>query len=83
MVAQITTDAMADLAAAYPAWHIWRGKDGKGADKGWCATRQRQLRPAEIDAGLGATLFGDDAASLRGQLTQQAVIEERLVSGSQ
>jgi hypothetical protein len=80
MTAQVV-EPLADLAAAYPHWHIWRSKDGRGADKGWCATRQRRLRQEEIDAGMAPTLFADDAGSLRGQLAQQAVIEQRFDGG--
>jgi hypothetical protein len=69
-------EPLAVLAADYSLWHIWRGKDGRGADKGWCATRQRRLRQEEIDAGMSPMLFADDAGSLRGQLAQQAVIEQ-------
>jgi hypothetical protein len=80
MTAQLA-EPLAVLAADYPLWHIWRGKDGRGADKGWCATRQRRLRQEEIDAGMSPMLFADDADSLRGQLAQQAVIEQRFDGG--
>ena len=70
-------EPLADLAADFPGWHIWRGRDGRGADKGWYATRQRRLSAAELDAGLAATLSADDAGSLRGRLAQQQVIEAR------
>ena len=75
-------DSLADLAAGFPGWHIWRGRDGRGADKGWYATRQRRLSAGEGDAGLAATLGADDAASLRGQLAQQQVIERQLAGGA-
>jgi len=37
---------LADLAVGFPGWHIWRGRDGRGADKGWYATRRRRLTAA-------------------------------------
>jgi len=35
MQTAIPPEALADLAAAYPGWHIWRGRDSRDADKGW------------------------------------------------
>ena len=70
-------EPLADLAADFRGWHIWRGRDGRGSHRGWYATRQRRLRAAELDAGLAATLGADDAETLRGQLAQQLVIEEQ------
>jgi hypothetical protein len=68
---------LADLATGFPRWHIWRGRDGRGADKGWYATRRRRLVAAELEAGLAATLGADDAASLYDLLAQQQVIEQQ------
>lgn len=68
---------LADLAAAFPGWHIWRGRDGRGADKGWYATCRRRLTPDELGAGLRATLDAEDAASLRDLLEQQQVIQNQ------
>jgi hypothetical protein len=68
---------LADLAAAHPAWHIWRGRDGRGADKGWYATRRRRLTATGFAAGLTANVSADDPASLRDLLAQQQVIEDR------
>lgn len=76
-------EPLAVLAADFGGWHIWRGRDGKGACKGWYATRRRRLRAAELDAGLAATLGADDAESLRGLLTQQEVIGARSAAGAQ
>jgi hypothetical protein len=70
-------EALADLAAAYPGWHIWRGRDGRGADKGWYATRRRRLAASELRAGLAAQVSADNPASLRGLLAQQLAIEEQ------
>jgi hypothetical protein len=80
MVMQTTRpprEPLAGLAADFPGWHIWRGRDGRGSHKGWYATRQRRLRAAELNAGLAATLNADDAETLRGLLAQQLVIEEQ------
>ena len=70
-------EPLADLAADFRGWHIWRGRDGRGADKEWYATRPRRLSPAELAAGLAVTLSADDARSLRGRLAQQRVTEAR------
>jgi hypothetical protein len=75
-------DTLADLAAAYTAWHIWRGRDGRGADKGWYATRRRRLSPPELHAGLAARLSADDLDSLRSLLAQHLVIEERALKAA-
>ncbi len=72
---------LADLAVGFPGWHIWRGRDGRGADKGWYATRRRRLTAAELGAGLAARLSADDAASLHGLLAQQQVTETRIAGG--
>jgi len=73
---------LVDLAASFPGWHIWRGRDGRGADKGWYATRRGWLTPAELSAGLAARLNTDDAESLHGLLAQQQVVEQRIADGA-
>ena len=74
-------DALVGLTAEFTGWHIWCGRDGQGVAKGWFATRQRRLRAEELDAGLTGILMADDAETLRSQLTQQQVIEERVAGG--
>jgi hypothetical protein len=66
---------LASLAAEYPGWHVWRGRNGRGADEGWFATRRRRLPAAGAAAGLVATLSAGDATSLEDMLEQQRVIE--------
>ena len=74
---------LADLAAAFPGWHIWRGRDGRGTDKGWYATRRRRrLTMQEHGAGLAATLNADDAVSLHDLRVQQQVIEQQMAGGA-
>lgn len=75
-------EPLADLAADFPGWHIWRGRDGRGSLKGWYATRHRRLRAAELSAGLAATLGAGDAEGLRALLAQQLVIEERALTAA-
>ena len=85
MVMQTATrlpEPLADLAADFADWHIWRGRDGRGALKGWYATRQQRLRAEELDAGFTGMLSADDAESLRSQLTQQQVVEQRMATGA-
>jgi hypothetical protein len=67
-------DAIPGLTAAYPGWHIWRGRDGNGAAKGWYATRRRHLT-AGAPSGLAETLGADDPAALSVLLARQAAIE--------
>ena len=73
---------LAGLAATFPRWHIWRGRDGRGAEKGWYATRRQRLTAAELGAGLTARLNADDAESLHDLLAQQQVIEQPTTSGA-
>jgi hypothetical protein len=72
---------LADLAAEFPGWHVWRGRDDRGANQGWFATRRRRVAAAEAAAGLAATLSAGDAVSLHGMLAQQRAIEERAAGG--
>jgi len=72
---------LAELAAGFPGWHVWRGRDGRGADQGWFATRGRRLSAPQVAAGLAATLSAGDAESRHGMLAQQRVSEERVVGG--
>ena len=68
---------LAELAAEFPGWHVWRGRDGRGADQEWFATGRRRVAEAEAAAGLAAALSAGNAVSLHGMLAQQRVIEER------
>jgi hypothetical protein len=70
---------LAELAAEFPGWHVWRGRDGRGADQEWFATGRRRVAAAEAEAaaGLAAALSAGNAVSLHGMLAQQRVIEER------
>ena len=72
---------LAELAAEFPGWHVWRGRDGRGADQEWFATGRRRVAAAEAAAGLAAALSAGDAESLHGMLAQQRVIEERATGG--
>ena len=73
---------LASLAATFPGWHIWRGRDSRGAEKGWYATRRRRLTAGEPGAGLAARLNAEDAESLHGLLAQQRVIEQQITGGA-
>jgi hypothetical protein len=72
---------LAGLAAEFPGWHVWRGRDGRGADQGWYATRRRRLSATQAAAGLAATLSAGDPESLQAMLAQQQVIGERADGG--
>jgi hypothetical protein len=73
---------LVSLAASFPGWHIWRGRDGHSADKGWYATRRQRLTPAGLRAGLAARLSADDAETLHGLLAQQQVVEQQIADGA-
>jgi hypothetical protein len=66
---------LADLAADFPGWHIWRSRDRRGRDDGWNATRRKAHGP--VPPGTVARLTAADAEGLRGQLEQQRVAETR------
>jgi hypothetical protein len=67
--------ALADLAADFPAWHMWRSRDGRGRDAGWNATRRRKRGRGALSAGVLARLTADSAAGLRELLEQQRAVE--------
>lgn len=73
---------LAGLAVAFPGWHIWRGRDGRGADKGWYATRQQRLTADELGAGLTSRLNAQEAVSLHDLLAQQQVIQQQIAGGA-
>jgi hypothetical protein len=73
---------LADLAAEFPGWHVWRGRDGRGIEQGWFATRRRRLSAADTAAGLAVTLSAGDAMALHSMLKQQHVIEGRLAAAA-
>jgi hypothetical protein len=74
---QTDAQALADLAAGFPGWHIWRGRGSSGADADWHATRRRRLTRAQAAAGMMPALAAGSAASLRGLLGQQQAITAR------
>jgi hypothetical protein len=80
--ATLPVATLAGLAAVFPGWHIWRGRDGRGADKGWYATRRQRLTAKELGAGLTSRLSAEDAASLHDLLAQQQVIEQQIAGGA-
>ena len=73
---------LANLAATFTGWHIWRGRDGRGVEKGWYATRRRRLTAGELGVGLTVRLSAEDAVSLQGLLAQQRVIEQQIAGGA-
>ena len=66
--------ALADLAADFPAWHVWRSRDGRGRDHGWNATRRRKPGRGALSAGVLARVTAVSAAGLRGLLEQQRAV---------
>jgi hypothetical protein len=71
---QTDAQALADLAAGFPGWHIWRGRGSRGADTDWHATRRRKLTRAQASAGMMPALAAGSAPSLRALLGQQQAI---------
>lgn len=41
---------IAELAAEWPGWHLWRGRDVHGQPSGWHATRQAGGRSTIVAA---------------------------------
>ena len=71
MTGTLTLDV---IAANFPGWHIWRGRNHCGDDTDWHATRRQRLTSAQIDAGVLATLTAGSPASLRALLDQQEAV---------
>ena len=66
---------LADLAAEFPAWHVWRSRDSRGRDTDWNATRRARPRPGEVAAGILHRVNAEAAAPLRSLLEQQCAVE--------
>jgi hypothetical protein len=67
-------ERIAQLEAEFPGWHIWRSSAGR-----WWATRTGTvLRRENLGTGRVMTLDGDDASSLRDQLTVQASFDQEI-----
>jgi len=71
----IDEQALAVLAADFPAWHMWRSRDGRGRDDSWNATRRRKPGRGALSAGVLGRLTADSATGLRGLLEQQHAVE--------
>lgn len=65
--------ALAELAAGFPGWHIWRSRDNRGRDHDWNATRRKMPRP--VPPGIVRRVTSADPAGLRGLLEQQRAAE--------
>ena len=63
---------MAALAADFPAWHVWRGRNGAGRETDWHATlKGRAARRSAAAAGAPARLTAPDCPALRQLLGQR------------
>jgi hypothetical protein len=71
---QTDAQALANLAAGFPGWHIWRGRGSSGTDTDWHATRRRKLTRAQAAAGMMPALAAGNATSLCALLRQQQAI---------
>jgi hypothetical protein len=62
-------DDLADLAAEFTGWHVWRGRSAAGRETDWHATGRRSggTRPLRLAA--------PDSASLRQLLAQQEALK--------
>ena len=72
--------ALAELAAEFTGWHVWRSRDGRGRDCDWNATRHRMPRPAA--PGIARRVTAADPAGLRGLLEQQRTAEAAQQAGA-
>ena len=66
---------LADLAAEFPAWHLWRSRDSRGRDADWNATRRRKPGRGAVSAGVLGKVTSGNSAGLRGLLEQQRAVE--------
>lgn len=64
-----------DLAGEFPTWRIWQAQRGT-----WVATRRHRLTDAQLEAGLYATVCGDDPGELRGELERQRRRADRIAA---
>lgn len=60
---------MADLAAEFSGWHIWRGRSASGQETDWHATSKRRKGGRRIRLAAG------DAEALRALLAQHEALE--------
>jgi hypothetical protein len=66
---------LAALAVGFPAWHVWRSRDGRGREDAWNATRRRRPGCGALSAGVLGRLTADSATGLRSLLEQQQAVE--------
>ena len=66
---------LADLAAEFPAWHVWRSTDSRGRDAGWNATRRARPGRGAAAAGIFGRVNAEAVAPLRPLLEQQGAVE--------
>jgi hypothetical protein len=73
---------VSELAAQYPAWHVWRSRVGHDIPGKVHVTRRRDLTLSETQAGLVPTLPSgystNHMQTLRDQLAEQSRIEAGL-----
>ena len=68
-IVNVLADDLADLAAEFTGWHIWRARSASGRETGWHATGRPcgERKPARLAAA--------DAAALRALLEQQEALK--------
>lgn len=66
------------LAEQFPGWYVWRSTDGSGSPRGWCATHEEPLTPAQEWSGMHRTLVEDNPEQLVAELHRQTAIEAEL-----
>jgi hypothetical protein len=70
------TTALAELAASFPGWHIWRSRDSRGRHSDWNATRHKTPRPTA--PGIARRITASDAIGLHELLEQQEAAQSVL-----
>jgi hypothetical protein len=65
--------SLATLATEFPGWHVWRSRDSRGRDDGWCATRRRKPRRVPSDGTLGR-VSASSHLELRALLAQRHAV---------
>ena len=67
--------ALAGMAAEFPAWHVWRSRDGRGRDAGWNATRRRRPGRSAVSSGVLGRVTACSSTALWSLLDQQRAVE--------
>ncbi|MBP2704614.1 hypothetical protein JOL79_12395 [Microbispora sp. RL4-1S] len=66
------------LERDFPGWGVWRAVGPSGEPGGWYASRRRRITPAEVRAGLWATVDAASPERLAQLLAEQTELASRV-----